>query len=540
MPVVMNTIPTLLDTMDYETAKAQAAEWVENNGVWLKQTIDKHKEWLTESEVEKYQDAYDGYLESIDIRDKSRDDDVNHKIQVNYAQLIIDTVVDYMLGKSPIWTFEADQDDADEKPSDELLQEYRRDMVKLLRDEGTQRMLSEQLRQGSIAGYSIALAWVNEDSEIAYDEFPVQEMYPVFDNKGRLRLVIRYYESEGDGDAEGGDVAKTKVEIYDGRYITYAVTDNTGASFELDADEVETGNPIEHKSARVPVGIFINGTPARHSKRKLKAGSSDLGNGVYSLLESYAATLSDKANTVDRILDQFLLLTNVDTDKGEVQKMRQSRAIVLKSKESSATFLAPSQDDNAVQNYMTDLRDAIHDMTSTPRMNDLSGATATEIKMKYAALDIKAGKKDVYFMSNLKQLIAVLTDMLNWKRLSEAKVSDPYAVLKGNESSSVPLYKSHWLQPTLTRNLPQNYQEIATIVATLADKVPDTYLYELLWFVDDPKQALDDMKKQKKANQQNATNSLFGGGEFVTTGGKDQGKDTDPENKKDNGGDNDA
>lgn len=528
MPVVMNTIPTTLDTLDFAAAKSEAAKWVEDNGVWLKQAIDKHKAWLTDADIDKYQSAYDGYLESIDIRDKARDDEINNKLQVNYAQVIIDTVVDYMLGKSPVWTFEADQDD--QGPSKELLDAYRRDMVKLLRDEETHRVLIEQLRQGSITGYSMTLSWVDEDGVISYDEFPVQELFPVFDNKGRLRMAIHYYMVEPDD--EGDDVAKMKVAIYDKRYVIYAETDDTGAAFILDPDEQDTGNPIEHKAARVPVGVFINGTPARHNKRRQKAGSSDLGNGVYTLLEAYAATLSDKANTVDRLLDQFLLLTNVDTDKGEVQKMKQSRAIVLKSKESSASFIAPSQDDNAVQNYMTDLRDAIHDMSSTPRMNDLSGATATEIKMKYAALDIKAGKKDVYFLSSLKQLVAVLTDMLNWKRLNDANVQDPYAVMRGESTSSIPLYEAHWLQPTLLRNLPQNYQEIANIVASLIDKVPDTYLYELLWFIDDPKQALDDMRKQRKDRQASATNALFGGGEFTTTGGKDEGTD-------DKGGDDD-
>lgn len=530
MAVVMNKIPKLLEEMPPEQAKAAAKKWVEENSEFLKTCISKHTDWITKEEVEKFQAAYDGYLESIDKRDKDRDDGINHKLQVNYAQLIIDTPVDYMLGNPPTWNVAADQDE--EKPSKQLLTEYRKEMIKLLRTEDAQRVLAEQLRQGSIAGYSPTLAWVNESGQIDYDEFPVQEVVLVFDNRGRLRLLIRYYQLEEDG--EDHTATKTKLEIYDGRYIIYAITDDTGQSYELDQEEVETGNPIEHKAARIPSGIFINGTPARIEKRKLRAGTSDLGNGVFTLLEALAGTLSDKANTVDRLLDQFLLLTNVDVDKKEVQKMRQSRAIALKSKDSSASFLAPSQEDGAVQNYLEDIREAIHDMTSTPKMNDLSGATATEIRMKYAALDIKAGKKEIYFTAALKQLIAVLTDMLNWKRLVEAGVSDPYAVIKGQATSSVTLYNADWLQPTLNRNLPQNYLEIAQIVGLLADKVPDEYLYELLWFIDDPQQALKDMKKQKAEAVQNSMGALMGGGEFVKTNSTNN--EGDPKDEGNEGG----
>jgi SPP1 family phage portal protein len=513
MAVVMNKIPKLLELLAPDQAKATAGVWVAENSTFLKACLDKHSDWLTDAEVEKHQAAYDGFLESVDLREKDRDDGINHKLQVNYAQLVIDTPVDYMLGKPPVWGIAADQDD--EKPAQTLLDEYRKDIIKLLRTEEAQRVLSEQLRQGGIAGYSATLAWVDENGKIDYDEFPVNEVVPVFDNRGRLRLLIRYYQLEEDG--EDHTATRQKLEIYDGRYITYAVTDETGQQYHLDQDEEATGNPIEHKAARIPGGIFINGTPARHEKRKLRAGTSDLANGVFTLLEALAGTLSDKANTVDRLLDQFLLLTGVDTDKNEVTKMRKSRAIALKSKESGASFLAPSQEDNAVQNYLKDIKDAIHDMTNTPKMNDLQGATAFEVKMKYAGLDIKAGKKEIYFMAALKQMIAVLTDMLNWKRLVEAKVEDPYAVLTGQASSSVPLFKADWLQPTLNRNLPQNYQEIATIVSTLVGKVPDEYLYELLWFIDDPKQALDDMKKQKAAEATASAAALMGGGEFIST-----------------------
>jgi SPP1 family phage portal protein len=288
----------------------------------------------------------------------------------------------------------------------------------------------------------------------------------------------------------------TKLEIYDGRYIIYAIASESGDSYELDQDEAETGNPIEHKAGRIPVSVFINASAAKYDTRIRRAGTSDLGNGVFTLLEAYAHGLSDKANLADYLQDQYLLLKGVDTDEKEVLKMRKARAIALKSKDSDASFIAQDQADGAVENYLNRLRDTIHDMTFTPKVNDLSGATATEIKMKYAPLDIKAGKKEVFFVVALKQLIQVLTDFLNVRKLGE----NAYETLKDKEAMAkrTDLYKAEWLTIKLNRNLPQNYKEIADIVAELSGKVPDGYLIELLWFVDDPVKALEELKQQKQ------------------------------------------
>ena len=79
--------------------------------------------------------------------------------------------------------------------------------------------------------------------------------------------------------------------------------------------------------------------------------------------------------------------------------------------------------------------------------------------------------------------------------------------------------------------LPQNNKEIADIVAELADIVPDSYLYELLWFIDDPQKALEEMRAQKEESQQTSlTNSLaaigYGADNLGDTGG-------DPDNPDD-------
>lgn len=521
---VATVVPeTLAKYIDPRAALAAAPDWIADNGAWIKRLIDQHRAWIEAEGIETYQAAYDGFLQSVEDREKARGDDINHKLQVNYAELIIDAPVDYMLGKPIVWTIEDPDEEADKK----VIEEYRKDLLQLLRSEESQRILAEQLRQGGIAGYSPIISWVDEAGNIDYDEFPVQEVIPVYDTRGRLVLVLRYYQVE-DPDQDGNLIAKTRVEVYDERYVTYYLATEDGQGYELDEDEALTGNPVEHKAGRIPVSIFVNGTPARYEKRQKKNGVSDLANGLLTLLENYAHVMSDKANTVENLLDQYLLLKGVDTDQNEVLKMRKARAIALKSKESDAAFIAQQQEDQAVENHLDRLQKAIHDMAKIPRMNDLSGTTATEIKVKFLPLDIKAGKKELYFSTAIKQLIKILTDLLNARRLALAGVFDPYDVLTGETKppASVPLYNADWVAFTVNRNLPQNFKEIADIVAELAGKVPDSYLYELLWFVDDPVAALEEMKKQNDEAAKRGLTAMGYGGEFGDTGAGNSGGDS--------------
>lgn len=513
---ISTVIPKPLSEKANASAK-DAAEWITANGSWVASIIEKHNTWIREAEVEKYQAAYDGALDSIASRDKSRGDGTNNKLIANYSMIIIDTLVDYMIGKPPIYTVE-DPDQADSETSEgEIITEYRKKLMALLKDKAV-LMLSELLRQGCIAGYSSIIAWVDERGEIDYNEYPVQEVVPVFDVRGRLVTVLRVYEIET---LENGQaVTKKRVEVYDDRYITYYISDG-GESYTLDESEVPTGNPIEHKAGRIPVVVYQNGVPANYKERIKSSGKSDLSFGVFDLVVAYSHGLSDKANLVEYLQDMYLLLTGVDVDEKEVLKMRKARAIALKDANSKADFIAQDQADGSVENFLTRLSKDIYDTTSTPRLSELNGATATEIKMKYACLDIKAGKKEPRFIMAIKQLLAILTDFLNTQKLIElGETVDTYTIVSDITAveKRVDLYRADWVEVSLVRNLPQNYKEIADIVAELADTVPDSYLYELLWFIEDPQKALEEMKTQKKDTAANSLNTLGLGSGGVDTG----------------------
>ena len=511
---VSTAVPVALSVKPSATAE-DAKKWIEANAVWVSDIIEKHNAWIKDADVEKYQAAYDGELDEVECRNKARGDGSNHKLIANYASIVIDTLVDYMVGKPPIYTVEDPEQEDDDTDEAQVVTDYRKKLTALLKDKAT-LTLSELLRQGCIAGYSAVIAWVDEKGRIDYNEYPVQEVIPVYDVRGSLVMVLRVY----DFDVQEGSqtVTKKRLEVYDDRYISYYIGEDS--VFVLDEGEVATGNPVEHKAGRIPVAVYQNGQPSTYKDRIKSSGKSDLSFGVFDLIVAYCHGLSDKANLVEYLQDMYLLLTGVDVDEKEVLKMRKARAIALKDAKSKAEFIAQDQADGAVENFLTRLSKDIYDTTSTPRLSELNGATATEIKMKYACLDIKAGKKEPRFILAVKHLIAILTDFLNTQKLIEGGTEDTYDVVSDPNAVEQrgDLYSADWVSISLVRNLPQNYKEIADIVAELADTVPDAYLYELLWFIDDPQKALEEMKAQKKESTANSMAAMGYGADSFGNG----------------------
>lgn len=515
---VSNYIPQTLAEMTVVN-KAVAERWIKDNAAWVATMIEKHTAWIKDTDVSMYQAAYDGELEEIEKRTKARDGGTENKLISNYIQIIVDTLVDYMLGKSPIYTVEDPDQDDEETEEREIITEYRKKIMKLLQNKALLEF-SVLLREMCISGYGSIIVWVDENGTIDYKEYPVDEIVPVYDGRGRLRLVMRKYTV--DVWENGGEVTKYRLEVYDKRYVTYYIGESEG-TYSLDPAETVTGNPIEHYAGRIPVVVCQNQLPAKYEERVKGYGKSDLAYGVVPLAVAYCHGVSDKANLMEYLQDQYLCLTGVDVDENEVLKMRKARALALKNKESKADFIAQSQDDNAVENGLTRMKNDIFDTTNTPRLSELEGATATEIRMKYSGLDIKAGKKEPLLIQAFTQFLAILTDLLNTQKLvADGAQTGTYETITTPELIELrdDLYQSEWVSVTISRNLPQNNKELADIVAELADIVPDSYLYELLWFIDDPQKALEEMKAQKEEASKNSLTAIgYGADNLGDTGG---------------------
>lgn len=521
----MAVVAVLPETLGSMEGTPSPESWIKDKGSWIKDLIQDHKKELTD--VEKYQGYYDGDGWAILETTAKREDDPNNQLVPNYAAIIVDFAVNYMVGKPPKVTVDPPKTTGGDDTVDEtVLDEYRNALNKVLWANSSDAVFRELAKQGGIAGRDVIIAWFDENGNICFDEFPANECLPVYDMRGRLQLLIRYYTIEVIAES-GQREEKTRVEVYDEKYITYYIQEGESA-FVLDDTEIDPetglGNPIQHYCNGIPAAIFINRLPANAKKRLQRIGVSDLGGGVITLLDEYAKILSGSANRNDYFADPYLKMVGVDVTQADVLTMRKARAITTQASKNEADidFIGWDQKTDGVEKHADRVKDTIYEVTCTPRLDNLTGATATEIKMKYAGMDMKVSEKETYFAKALYRLMEVVTDMLNARRLVENGVLEPETIvqyIRGKNEAGEPIeapitmFNAVWLSITFTRSLPQNYKEIVDMFNILVDKVPDEDLYSLLWFVEDPQDVIDRMKAQREERRKETANYMFDAGE---------------------------
>lgn len=520
----MAVVSVLPETLGKIPGTPNPVAWVSDKGGWINDLITDHKKILVD--IEKFQGYYDGDTWAILSKQPKREDDPNNKIVPNYAAIIVDFAVNYTVGKPPKVTVDPPKTTGGEDTVDAaVLDEYRNALNAVLWSNNSDAVFRELAKQGGIAGQDVIIAWLDENGDINFDEFPANECLPVYDMRGRLQLLIRYYTIETM--ESGKPEERTRVEVYDEKYISYYIQKGE-SEFVLDDTEIDPetglGNPVQHFTNGIPAAIFINKLPANAKKRLQRVGVSDLGGGVLTLLDEYAKILSGSADRNDYFADPYLKMVGVDVNQEDVLLMRKARAISTKTpaKEADIDFIGWDQKVDGVEKHADRIKNTIYEVTCTPRLDNLTGATATEIKMKYAGLDIKVSEKEVYFAKAIYRLMEIVTDMLNAKRLAENGVQDPeriWQVIRGKDDQGNPveapitLFDADWLTVTFTRSLPQNYKEIVEMVVALLDKVPDEDLYSLLWFVEDPQDVIDRMKQQREERRKETVNYMFDTGD---------------------------
>lgn len=100
--------------------------------------------------------------EDYDSADRPHRAAIYHELSTLFwAAYYVDTLVDYMLGKSPIYTVEDPDQDDEETEEREIITEYRKKVMKLLKDKA-QGEFSDLLRDMCIGGFGSIIVWVDE------------------------------------------------------------------------------------------------------------------------------------------------------------------------------------------------------------------------------------------------------------------------------------------------------------------------------------------------------------------------------------------
>jgi len=407
-------------------------------------TAKKVSELIKQHDITRYQklaEYYRGNHYGILHRPVTDPNKPDNRIINNFPGYIVDVNLGYFLGK-PI-TYTAD----DETFVDTILEIFKyndeqRENVKLAKTAG-------------IKGTAFELLYFDEDAQLRFGAIDPENLIMAYDNSivpNPLYAIRYWYEDEG----------KTlKAELYTADKIVYYEGTNRTSLIEIDAES--------HPFQDVPIIEF----PNNHEK----LGDFEK---VLSLIDAYDKVQSDTANDFEYFADAYLKIKNMGaTDTETINSMKRNRAILLQG-DGDADWLIKTQDYTGVELFKERLVKDIHKFSNTANLTDeqfAGNVSGVALQYKLWGMEQNTSQKEREFKKALQRRIELICNYLG---------------------TIGPKYDWRDISISFTRNVPENSDEIATMITKLRGIVSDETLISRLPFIDDP---VTELKKVARQNE---------------------------------------
>jgi SPP1 family phage portal protein len=301
-------------------------------------------------------------------------------------------------------------------------------------------------RFASIAGTAYELLYVDEESNIRFNEVSPENMVMVYDDKihPEPEYAIRCWEND----------RKVYLEVYDKEVKKYFV----------DGKLIEE---TQHFFKDVPAVEFPNNDDRIGDFEK-----------VISLIDAYDNSQSNIANDFDYFSDAYLKLKNLSqTQPEDIEQMRMNRTLLVDG-DGDAEWLLKNIQDSAHENFKNRLQEDIHRFSQTPNLTDdsFSGvATGVSLRYKILGLEWNCAVKERKFKRALQRRLELICTMLNTKGAN---------------------YDWRDVKIIFSRNLPQNELEAVQIASMLKGVVSDRTLMGIIPYVDNPNEELEQIESE--------------------------------------------
>ena len=398
-----------------------------------------------------YKHNLEMYKGNHDILDKlPRQFGPDNRLVANLPHYIVDTYNGFFTGIPPKVTLE-------DKETNMALQEWN--------DENSlQDKLSEISKQADIFGRSLAFVYQDEESKtrIAYSS-PVDSFMIYDDTVSRQPLAFVRYWKNTDGIQVGMVYYATKIVYFEDSKFTE-----------------ETPNPyklvpaVEFYGNEERQGVFDN---------------------VKTLIDELDRVLSQKANQVEYFDNAYLKVLGVDLDqdgdgKPDADLIGNQMIYSPDADATNATvdFISKPDGDNMQEHIIDRLVSMIYQISMVANLNDEAFAgNSSGVALQYKLLPMRnmAANKERKFRQALRHLYQIIFSV--GTVLPEAHLED-------------------WreLDFTFNRNLPDDISNDADTAQKLQGLVSQETLLSILPFVDDPKEELKRINKEKQDNMQQA------------------------------------
>lgn len=369
-----------------------------------------------------------------------------NKLSHNYAKLITDNYVGYLVGK-PV-SYKSDNENLLEKLNVSFL--YNDEI-----DNNT-TLAQEQ----SICGYAYELLYRDELSNVRFACVDTEDTIVVYDNtlEAKELFAIRYIQVDDD---------KYKVYAYD-KEKEYIYTMENKKIGELQEENI-------HYFDDVPVCTYENNRQRR--------GDFE---GVITLIDAYDKANSDTANDFEYFTNALLVVSGVVMeDESNPLNFKDNRVLNFADTTSKAEYLIKNINDTALENYKNRLVNDIHKFSGSVNMSDdnfSNNASGISLKFKFNSMELNTSIKESKFKKGLMKRIELLTGILKIK--SKIKTDTEYTYTE--------------IKPVFTRNIPANETELVEIFNNLYGKLSDETVFSMLPFVENAKEEIEKVRKQEE------------------------------------------
>lgn len=316
---------------------------------------------------------------------------------------------------------------------------------------------AEMVKKCCIYGHAFEFMYQNEQHETKVSSISPKELFVVYDDKlsQRALFAVRYGIYPQSSDKAG----KTYGEVY---------TRDSIYRFEDKKVQEAEENPYG----------FIPCVEWRLNDERM-----GLFEPITGLVETYNATLGEKANDVDAFAEAYLAILGAELDDDGVRHIRDNRIINLygtdNAKDILIQFLQKPTADGTQENLLNRLETLIYQISMVANISDESFGNATSgvsLAYKLQAMSNLALTFDRKIEKSLRKRYKIFCTLAT-------NVSDPLA------------YRD--IEIKTTRNIPVNTQNEAQIASTLQGVVSKETQLSVLSIVPDVRREIEKMEEEE-------------------------------------------
>lgn len=317
---------------------------------------------------------------------------------------------------------------------------------------------AEMVKKCCIYGHAFEFMYQNEEHETKVSSISPKELFVVYDDKlsQRALFAVRYGVYPQSSDKAG----KTYGEVYTKDFI-----------YTFEDKKVSEG--IDNPYGFIPCVEW-----------RLNDERMGLFEPITGLVETYNATLGEKANDVDAFAEAYLAILGAELDDDGVRHIRDNRIINLygtdNAKDILIQFLQKPTADGTQENLLNRLETLIYQISMVANISDESFGNATSgvsLAYKLQAMSNLALTFDRKIEKSLRKRYKIFCSLAT-------NVHDPLA------------YQD--IEIKTTRNIPVNTQNEAQIASTLQGVVSKETQLSVLSIVPDVRREIEKMEEEEE------------------------------------------